>query len=65
MFFFKSIGGFIMFTLSSGRSAYHWVEHSVFGKWQWNRRPLIMNQRQDTKRYYSSYLGKALQTALM
>jgi hypothetical protein len=34
-----------------------WIEHSAFGKWQWNRRPLIMNQRQDTKRYWSSYLG--------
>ncbi|MGE1062310.1 hypothetical protein NXG27_06725 [Megasphaera paucivorans] len=46
-----------MYTLSSSRFEKCWVGHSVLGKWQWNRRPLIMNQKQDTKRYYSSYLG--------
>ncbi|MCI1821828.1 MAG: hypothetical protein LKI76_06380 [Megasphaera sp.] len=46
-----------MYTLSSGRFKKCWVGHSVLGKWQWNRCPLIMNQKQDTKRYYSSYLG--------
>lgn len=36
-----------------------WIEHSAYGNWQWNRKPLIMNQKMDTKRYWSSYLGKA------
>ena len=40
-----------------GRMLSFWIEHSAYGKWQWNRKPLIMNRRMDTARYWSSYLG--------